>query len=176
MKQTPLKRKTPLRAGRWIKQSEFKRRSNEMLSEPRYPKRTMRRPKKHVTTPAEKEHLSRVASLRCLICSGAACIHHIRTGYGAAERASHWETLPLCRTHHQTGPMGVGFHSGPRTWQAKHGTEIALLKRVYDVLGIDFDTIPELCGEAPPWWKSYLRGTAMTHPASRLFQENEDGE
>lgn len=35
-----------------------------------------------------------------------ATIHHIRAGQGMSQRASHFETVPLCREHHQ-GDEGV---------------------------------------------------------------------
>lgn len=94
-----------------------------------------------MTTQAEKLHLSRVAALGCLPCknmghegSEAMC-HHIRSGQGLSQRASHWETIPLCHFHHQ-GPDGI--HTiGTRRWEATHGTERKLLAQVRRELGIE---------------------------------------
>lgn len=87
-------------------------------------------------TKAEKEHLSKVASLGCIVCRnlglGAtpAQIHHIRTGKGMGQRASHFEVIPLCPAHHQHGGFGVAIHAGQKTWEANFGSELDLLKQV----------------------------------------------
>ena len=69
-------------------------------------------------TKDEKRHLQRVADLGCIVCRNvyfrktAAEIHHIRAGQGMAQRASHFETIPLCPRHHRTGGYGVAIHAG----------------------------------------------------------------
>ena len=51
---------------------------------------------------AEKEHLSKVASVGCIVCrnigfgESPAEIHHVRTGQGMGQRASNYEAIPLC--------------------------------------------------------------------------------
>ena len=51
---------------------------------------------------AEKEHLSRVANVGCIVCrmqgneESPAEIHHIRSGQGISQRASNYEVIPLC--------------------------------------------------------------------------------
>lgn len=51
---------------------------------------------------AEKEHLSKVASVGCIVCrnlgfgESPAEIHHVRTGQGMGQRASNYEVIPLC--------------------------------------------------------------------------------
>ena len=51
---------------------------------------------------AEKEHLSRVANVGCIVCrmqgneESPAEIHHIRHGQGISQRASNYEVIPLC--------------------------------------------------------------------------------
>ncbi|MHB0806028.1 Ref family recombination enhancement nuclease [Stutzerimonas nitrititolerans] len=94
-------------------------------------------------TKAESTHLSRVAALGCIVCrnlgygeSPAAC-HHIRAGQGMSQRASHFEVIPLCGAHHQTGGHGVAIHAGQKTWEAKYGTELELLAQVRRLLGIE---------------------------------------
>lgn len=178
MKRAPLKRKTPLRAKSPIKRGEIRRRALVMNPEPVLKKRTIRRPRKRRATEAEKAFMSRVAKLGCVVSRNLGlgwhkpCLHHIRTGYGGGEKASNWEVLPLTRDRHQDGGMGVAFHAGPRTWQAKFGTEVALLKQVYDELGIDFEELPRLRGSEPPWWAAYKRGVALIHPAHEIFKED----
>lgn len=67
--------------------------------------------KSHTVT--EDKHLSRVASLPCMLGvalgqydHGPSSIHHIRTGQGGSQRASHFLTIPLCHECHQ-GDLGV---------------------------------------------------------------------
>lgn len=83
-------------------------------------------------TKKEREHMSRVAALGCLICQRPAQIHHIRAGQGMGQRASHFETIPLCPQHHQDGGYGVALHSGQRTWEEIHGTERELLRKTLE--------------------------------------------
>ncbi|AYN29986.1 DUF968 domain-containing protein [Buttiauxella sp. 3AFRM03] len=93
-------------------------------------------------TKAEQQHLERVAALGCIVCSNLgypdspAIIHHIRTGQGKGQRASHFETLPLCPIHHQFHGIGMSYHDCPKTWEAKFGTELELLERVRKELGL----------------------------------------
>lgn len=59
-------------------------------------------------TKEEKKWLSDVAELGCICCrnmgfgASLAEIHHVRTGQGMAQRASHTDVLPLCPPHHRT--------------------------------------------------------------------------
>ncbi|WP_272675003.1 MULTISPECIES: Ref family recombination enhancement nuclease [unclassified Providencia] len=55
-------------------------------------------------------------------------IHHVRTGQGMAQRASHKDVLPLCPPHHRPS-YDTGFHAAPKTWQEIHGTESELLEQ-----------------------------------------------
>ena len=86
-------------------------------------------------TRADKQHLSDVASLGCIACRNAglgpslAEIHHVRTGSGMAQRAAHTRVLPLCPRHHRAC-YPTGFHAAPKSWQAEHGSEEALLAQV----------------------------------------------
>lgn len=64
----------------------------------------------------------------------AAEIHHIRNGQGISQRASHFETIPLCPFHHRSGGYGNAFHAGKKVWEARFGTERELLKKVLERL------------------------------------------
>lgn len=55
-------------------------------------------------------------------------IHHVRTGQGIAQRASHKDVLPLCPPHHRP-TYDTGFHAAPKTLQKIHGTETELLEQ-----------------------------------------------
>ena len=101
-------------------------------------------------TKSEREYLNRLAALGCIICRNeglygvAAEIHHIRDGQGMGQRASHYETVPLCASHyetvplcarhHRTGGYGVAFHAGKKAWEAKYGTERDLMAQAQALL------------------------------------------
>lgn len=91
---------------------------------------------------AEREHLTRVATLGCIVCRNLdygetpAEIHHVTTGKGLALRASHFSTIPLCQYHHRTGGYGVALHAGKRQWERNFGTEMDLLGQVNTELGL----------------------------------------
>ena len=89
----------------------------------------------------EKRHLGRVAELGCIVCRNIgfgktpAEIHHIRNGQGMAQRASHFETIPLCPHHHRLGGYGEAGHAGQKVWEANFGTERELLRQIERMLG-----------------------------------------
>jgi len=92
-------------------------------------------------TKVDREYMSKVAELGCIICSdflgipdSPASIHHIRSGQGLGQRASHKDILPLCHQHHQGGGLGVAIHAGQKTWEEKYATESELLNRVKERL------------------------------------------
>lgn len=84
---------------------------------------------------AEKQWLSDVAALGCIACrklgfpDSPAEIHHITTGVGMGQRASDYQVIPLCPTHHRQGGYGVAIHSGRQAWESIYGTEAALLEQ-----------------------------------------------
>ena len=88
--------------------------------------------KKKLATKLEKEHLSKVQSLGCLICGSPAICHHIRNrgdgkgNIGFSKRASHYEVIPLCPSHH-VGAFSI--HNTKRQFEAMYGTEAELLQR-----------------------------------------------
>ena len=84
--------------------------------------------RKKPPTKAEREHMSRVASLGCWVCSQPANVHHIRPkGLGMGVRSSHYDTIPLCREHHQ-GKFSI--HNCKKEFEAKFGTEHEILQKV----------------------------------------------
>ena len=83
--------------------------------------------KKKVATKLEREHLSKVASLGCLVCQRPANVHHIRPiGLGIGMRSGHYQTIPLCHDHHQ-GQFSI--HNCKEQFEAMYGTEEELLHR-----------------------------------------------
>ena len=90
-------------------------------------------------TEPERLHLDMVANLGCIVCRNQgvfspAAIHHIRKGKGLGQRSDHWHVLPLCPPHHQTGPIGIAFHAGRKTWEERYGHEDELLAQVKKLL------------------------------------------
>jgi hypothetical protein len=83
--------------------------------------------KKKVATKLEREHMSKVASLGCLVCQRPANVHHIRpVGLGIGMRSGHYQTIPLCHDHHQ-GQFSI--HNCKEQFEAMYGTEAELLQR-----------------------------------------------
>ena len=83
--------------------------------------------KKKVATKLEREHMSKVASLGCLVCQRPANVHHIRpVGLGIGMRSGHYQTIPLCHDHHQ-GQFSI--HNCKEQFEAMYGTEEELLHR-----------------------------------------------
>ena len=83
--------------------------------------------KKKVATRLEREHMSKVASLGCLVCQRPANVHHIRPiGLGIGMRSGHYQTIPLCYDHHQ-GQFSI--HNCKEQFEARYGTEHEMLQR-----------------------------------------------
>lgn len=93
-------------------------------------------------TKAEKQHLDRVAALGCIVCRNLelgetpAEIHHCSTGTGLSVRADNYHCIPLCHIHHRTGGNGMAIHAGRKSWEANFGTELELLAKVHEELGL----------------------------------------
>lgn len=101
-----------------------------------------------MTTAAEKQHMGRVAELGCCLCrrygwhGTPAEVHHVRTGTGAGRRASHFDVIPLCPSHHRQGADGLHV-MGRKAWERAHGvTELELLAGVRAELLGDSERLP----------------------------------
>ena len=84
-------------------------------------------------TKLEKERLQIVAGMPCYACfcdgkETNAEVHHIRNKTGLGLRPSHFDTIPLCYSHHRTGKISV--HLGKKAFVEKYGTEQEILKIV----------------------------------------------
>lgn len=86
---------------------------------------------KHTKTKKEKEHMSRVAGLGCIICTkmgfpdSPAELHHIKDKTGMGKKASNFEVIPLCPNHHRHGKEA--YHYSPQSFTSKWGTQRELL-------------------------------------------------
>ena len=102
--------------------------------------------KKHKKrTKAEVEYLERVKWLMCAIkdCQTRPCdAHHARINTGMGMKSSDYDTLPLCKNHHQGKE---GFHTiGKKTWEAKYGTQREHVKQTQEELGYEENKKPDL--------------------------------
>lgn len=94
-----------------------------------------------MTTKAEKKHMAKVAEMGCCVCVNLglgetpAEIHHIGNGT-MGKRASNYEVIPLCPTHHRLGGAGVAVHAGRKSFEANFGTEQKLLSETMEWLNL----------------------------------------
>lgn len=102
---TPLKRKAPLRRTAMKK-----------------------RPKRRKVTVQGKAYMAWVASLPCSVlnlhCKGRITAHHCQ-GHewrGMAQKASDFDTIPLCEGHHLFGKFSIES-MGRHPWEALHGSQ-----------------------------------------------------
>lgn len=96
---------------------------------------------KRTATAAEKRHLARVQGMGCILCvhlgygATPAEVHHVRVKHGWG-RTSHADTIGLCPPHHRGQPGGV-HDMGREEFTERYGvSELELLERVKDELGI----------------------------------------
>lgn len=50
------------------------------------------------------------------------------------QKASHYDTIPLCEAHHQTSGNAIHL-MGMRPWEAKYGTQRELIESTKGKLG-----------------------------------------
>jgi hypothetical protein len=94
----------------------------------------LKQPKPERGTAKARAHMARVKQLPCVICgkAGPSDVHHcISDRYGTI-RASDFDTIPLCKAHHQDGPEAI--HNGKASWVAKHGPDHGFLPLVAEML------------------------------------------
>lgn len=89
----------------------------------------------------DRKHLERVKSLPCCVCGAypPSDVHHCKGhefGTGAGLKASDYDTIPLCKAHHQSGPHGF-HHMGKRAWEEMFKPQTEYLKQIKLILGVD---------------------------------------
>lgn len=64
-----------------------------------------------------------VKQLPCCVCGapGPSDAHHVIHDRFSARKASDFDTVPLCKRHHQDGPDAI--HNGKESWRAKYGRD-----------------------------------------------------
>lgn len=84
-------------------------------------------------TAAGLEHMRRVKQLPCVICHAPppSDAHHCISGRYGSRKASDFDTIPLCKNHHQGAE---GIHTDKAAWQAERGQDVDYLPQVADWL------------------------------------------
>lgn len=80
------------------------------------------------------DHMRRVKTLPCVICGkpGPSDAHHVICGRYGNRKASDFDVIPLCKSHHQNGSEAI--HNGKASWVEKHGPDHAYLPIVRKLL------------------------------------------
>ena len=107
MKRSPIKRKAPLR-------------------------KVSAKRKAHRASKAGKdgiEYMSKVKMLPCAICGAPPPndAHHVIHDRYSSRKASDFDTIPLCKAHHQNGPDAI--HNGKETWREKYGPDHSYIEQ-----------------------------------------------
>ena len=76
----------------------------------------------------------RVKGLPCVICGRPppSDAHHVFCDRYGQGKSSDFETIPLCKAHHQNGPEAI--HQNKREWQENHGPDHGYLETVQEWL------------------------------------------
>ncbi len=82
----------------------------------------------------QPEHMAEVKALPCVICGAVPCdAHHVIHHRYGGRKVSDWETIPLCKEHHQTGPYAI--HNGKESWLERYKPDWSYLPAVLARLG-----------------------------------------
>lgn len=92
----------------------------------------LKQPKPVRGTKAARDHMARVAALRCVCCGyWPVEVHHCISGRYGQHKASDFETVPLCYEHHRGA---TGIHANKAAWEATYGPDTDYLAVVADAL------------------------------------------
>ena len=71
----------------------------------------------------DASYIAIVKSLPCAVCSrpGPSDAHHCIHDRYDQRKACDYDTIPLCKRHHQHGPEAI--HNGKESWREKHGPD-----------------------------------------------------
>lgn len=89
-----------------------------------------KKPKAERGTAKARDHILRVKQLPCVVClrHGPSDAHHVICGRYGSSKASDFEVIPLCKSHHQDGLDAI--HNGKASWVEKYGADYAYLPLV----------------------------------------------
>jgi hypothetical protein len=113
MKRTPIVRKTPLR-------------SRSTTPKVKHPERTAqlgRMKRKRVSkTELERQHLGRIASMRCIVSNEyVICVHHLMKAPGKRTRRDHRWVIPIAPRLHNMGDDSIHGLGSEEAFERKHG-------------------------------------------------------
>lgn len=99
----------------------------------------LKQPRVKNGTAAGLEHMRRVKMLPCVVCGSSPPndAHHVFCGRFSQRRASDFDTVSLCKNHHQ-GPEGI--HTSKRRWVERHGNDYDYLPVVADMLAGEWNS------------------------------------
>lgn len=100
----------------------------------------LKAPKIQNGTAKGRAHMALVKQLPCCVCGAPppSDAHHVISGRYGSRKASDFETLPLCKNHHQ-GPEGI--HTAKATWEGIYGPDYEMLPVVADMLAGQYNPI-----------------------------------
>lgn len=103
----------------------------------------LKAPKPERGTARAMAHLARVKALPCVICwkPGPSDARHVFHGRYGSRKASDFETIPLCKSHHQDGPDAI--HNDKAGWADRYGFDYEFLPVVQDLLAGELNQAKE---------------------------------
>ena len=92
-------------------------------------------PKPERGTSAGRAHMAKVKQFPCVICGkpGPSDAHHCFCDRFGSRKASDFDTIALCKTCHQVGPMAI--HNDKAGWVERNGPDYGFLPWVDKMLG-----------------------------------------
>jgi len=83
----------------------------------------LKKPRIKNGTKAGYEYMSKVKQLPCVICGSPPPndAHHVICDRFGTNKSSDFDTIPLCKSHHQHGPYAI--HNGKQSWVERYGPD-----------------------------------------------------
>ena len=74
-------------------------------------------------------YMALVKQLPCAICDAPppSDVHHCIHDRFGSRKSSDFDTIPLCKAHHQDGPDAI--HNGKASWATKHGPDYGYIQQ-----------------------------------------------
>ncbi len=100
----------------------------------------MQKPAKRPSARVGREYMARVKALPCVVCGAAppSDAHHVFHDRHGGRKTSDFDTIPLCKPHHQDGKDAI--HNGKAGWRDRHGPDHGFIEATRKALG---ENMPE---------------------------------